>query len=140
VPGEIVLLTPDALRNRLTGPAERPRVFNFWATWCGPCVHELPTLKKFAEAHPEVDVVLVNVDVPSLRKSKVEPFLKRHDLLKLQHVQIDAPDPGLALFTAAPNWPDMIPVTYVVLADGTIAKQFNGLLSESELEGALAPK
>ncbi len=140
VEGEITLVKADVLRNRLTAPGEKPRVYNFWATWCGPCVHELPTLKKFAAAHPEVEVVLVNVDVPSLRKSKVEPFIKKHDLKALQHWQIDDPDPARVLITAAPNWPDMIPVTYAVLPDGTIAHQFNGLLSEAELAEMLLPK
>jgi cytochrome c biogenesis protein CcmG, thiol:disulfide interchange protein DsbE len=40
----------------------KPVVLNFWATWCGYCVQEMPDLVKFAAAHPEVSVIGVNVN------------------------------------------------------------------------------
>src|SRR5690606_10772976 len=43
-------------------PTERVRVVSFWASWCQPCIHEMPVLREFARRNPEVDVVLVNVD------------------------------------------------------------------------------
>ena len=38
-----------------------PMIMTFWATWCGPCASELPTLNALAAHHPEVVWVLVNV-------------------------------------------------------------------------------
>lgn len=40
----------------------KPVVLNFWATWCGYCVQEMPDLVKFAASHPEVNVIGVNVN------------------------------------------------------------------------------
>lgn len=40
----------------------RPAVVDFWATWCSPCVKQLPKLNAFARRHPEVDVFAINLD------------------------------------------------------------------------------
>lgn len=136
--GSVEPIAPDALRDWLSAPTPKPRVVNFWATWCGPCVAELPMLRQLAADHPEIDLVLVNVDLPSARGSHVEPFLNRYELGGLRHLQLDDPDPAAALHRAVPNWPDSIPVTLVVRPDGRVAKQFNGGVSAADLESALA--
>lgn len=46
-------------------------VLNFWATWCAPCLAELPMLKAFAAAHPELTVVGVAVDEPGPVRARV---------------------------------------------------------------------
>ncbi len=120
------------LRTRLTEAKGYPRVINFWATWCGPCKAELPHLKAFAAAHPEVDVVLVNVDLPSLRDKTVMPFIRDQELEHLRHWQLDELDQQTALHAAVPDWPDVIPVTLVVGADGTIEKRFTRALGPAD--------
>jgi thiol-disulfide isomerase/thioredoxin len=51
----------------------RPLVINFWATWCPPCVKEMPLLEQFARSHPDVVVVGVAVD----KAEAVRSFLAR---------------------------------------------------------------
>lgn len=137
-PALVEPIGPEALRDWLTAPTPKPRVVNFWATWCGPCIAELPMLRQFAADHPEVDLVLVNVDLPSVRESHVVKFLQRYELAELRHLQLDDPDPAMALHRAVANWPDSIPVTQVIRPDGRVAKQFNGGVRESDLVSALA--
>ena len=44
---------------------------NFWATWCEPCIAEMPVIKELAQRHPDVDVVLVNVDHHTVQAPRV---------------------------------------------------------------------
>ena len=46
---------------------------NFWATWCGPCVEEMPDIQQLAETYPD-DVVVIAINC-SERKDKVEDFI-----------------------------------------------------------------
>jgi thiol-disulfide isomerase/thioredoxin len=41
---------------------DKPLLINFWATWCGPCLHEIPMLKQYQTRHTELQVVGIAVD------------------------------------------------------------------------------
>ena len=47
----------------------RVTVVDFWATWCGPCLRSMPELDMFARAHPELDVLTINLDDPKEARS-----------------------------------------------------------------------
>lgn len=57
-------------------------VINFWATWCKPCVKELPHFEQLTEKYKDskVKVVLVSLDFPKQLESKLVPFVKKHEL------------------------------------------------------------
>ena len=50
---------------------------DFWASWCEPCKLSLPMVEKFARAHPEVEVIPVDVGEP---RAVVETFARAHDM------------------------------------------------------------
>lgn len=64
---------PLAFEYKLT----KPTLIHFWATWCAPCVEELPALVKSAEAIRESGIELVIVSVDAGAAAKVPPFLSK---------------------------------------------------------------
>jgi thiol-disulfide isomerase/thioredoxin len=56
-------------------------VINFWATFCKPCVAEIPSFIKISEAYKDqkVKLLLVSLDLPSYYPSKVAAFAKKHE-------------------------------------------------------------
>lgn len=61
--------------------AGKPMVINFWATWCGPCLREMPILKKlYAEYKPQgLEIIGISVDQQNTI-ARVVPFVKQVDI------------------------------------------------------------
>jgi thiol-disulfide isomerase/thioredoxin len=75
VPGGPPLVGEQSLDSLLEAAGERPVLLNFWATWCSPCVHELPVLDSLrAEYLGRADFAAVSLGDPSL--ATLESFLQ----------------------------------------------------------------
>lgn len=131
------LLEGDALRALLAESAGKPRVYNFWATWCGPCVAELPMLRDLAASRDDFELVLVNVDLGPMRRMRALPFIEQKDLTALRHVAVESRDPARTLAEVIEGWDQSIPVTSVHRADGTRSALFTRAISSTELAAAL---
>ena len=59
---EVVLADLDGAPTSIASWPDRPLLVNFWATWCAPCLREIPLLKSFQAEHPDVQVVGIAVD------------------------------------------------------------------------------
>lgn len=74
----------------------KPVLLNFWASWCAPCIEELPALDRLAalEAETGVTVVLLNIERDGARKGA--PFLAEHGVTRA----VSLYDPSMALWRA----------------------------------------
>lgn len=97
----------------------RPVLVNLWATWCAPCIAEMPALDQLAKAKAgEMAVLGISQDLQGW--GKVKPFLAR---AKLQHMTILLDDEGaLATTLAAPG----LPFTVLYDAEGKEVWRVNG--------------
>lgn len=129
-------VTIDVLVAELGATRPRPRIYNFWATWCGPCLAELPALREFGRKNPTVDLVLVNVDLASLRDKRVQPTIERMELMPFENLLLDDPDPARAL-NAVEGWPNTLPVTYLVDPAGERRKAWHTRVDEATLAEAV---
>lgn len=61
---QFIIMNTDVLIEKVAQePASKVKVFNFWASWCTPCLKEIPEFEAFAEAHTsEVELVFVSLD------------------------------------------------------------------------------
>jgi len=65
----------------LTNKKGNIMILNFWATWCTPCMREMPSLEKLTHKHPEVKVYAINMERPN--KLKTQDFFKYIGVLSL---------------------------------------------------------
>jgi thiol-disulfide isomerase/thioredoxin len=93
---------------------------NFWATWCAPCLREMPALDRLAAALGGERFQVVTISVDRQGKSVVDPFLKR---LGLRHLPayLDARSDLLHAFGARG-----LPTSYLIDADGTVIGYLEG--------------
>ena len=71
----------DGLQKFLSTTDDKTYVVNFWATWCAPCVKELPYFEKLNKEYSEdVEVILVSLDFPSKYETRLKPYIKNNNL------------------------------------------------------------
>ena len=89
-------------------------VVNFWATWCEPCVEELPHFEKLNEKYKEdkVKVILVSLDIFKQVETKLLPFIKEKQL-KSEVIYLRDPDQNTWLPKVDSTWSGAIPATVI---------------------------
>jgi thiol-disulfide isomerase/thioredoxin len=97
---------------------DKVHVINFWATWCGPCVKELPYFEVLREKYKgnNIDFVLVSLDFPHLYESKLKPFLLNKKL-KSKVVALDDVDSNTWIPQVDESWSGAIPATVIYKKD-----------------------
>lgn len=89
-------------------------VVNVWATWCVPCVEEMPDLVKLSDSYESgnVKVIGISIDYPEEIQSKILPFIKKNKINFPVYVNNFKNDEALINFLNK-DWSGAIPVTFV---------------------------
>ena len=139
VPGEPMppLKLPD-LQGRMQSLPEayagRPLLINVWASWCGPCIEEMPELDRFARSQGTqgVQVLGLALDTPE----SVREFLGHVPVA--YPILVDTPGPADASVWLG-NRKGVLPYSVLVGADGRVLKQKVGPFVAGEIQGWAAP-
>ena len=93
---------------------DKTLVINFWATWCMPCVKELPYFEEATAEYngSDVEVILVSLDFPDDLEKKVIPFVEKK-ALQSRVVLLNDPDANSWIDKVSPEWSGAIPATLV---------------------------
>jgi thiol-disulfide isomerase/thioredoxin len=126
------------LQKRFSRPNDTTYVVNFWATWCAPCVKELPNFEKLgaAYARQKVKVLLVSMDYASQVDKKVRPFVAKQKL-KSEVLLLNESDPNTWLEKVDQKWSGAIPFTLIVNNKTKQRATFEQELTQTELTAAL---
>ena len=108
------LLTFEQLAPRLTTQSDTVFVVNFWATWCAPCVAELPYFEQLGLQNKDkkIKILLVSLDNKAYVESKVIPFIKKKKILS-EVVVLSEKDPNKWVDKVDSTWTGSIPATLI---------------------------
>ena len=111
---KIATLNYEELKPLLHKNDDKTYVVNFWATWCMPCVKELPAFEKLNAAYKDknVEVVLVSLDFPKQKESNLIPFVKKKSL-QSKVLHFDDANEHFWIPDIAENWSGSIPATLI---------------------------
>lgn len=128
---DFTLMGIDGKRHQLSDFRGKWVVVNYWATWCPPCVEEMPELVNFHERHKDTDAVVIGVnmeeDVPAADIAGfVEQFLVSYPVL-LSEPQMTALGPIAGL-----------PTTFLVSPEGKVVAHKLGMVTAEGIESFIA--
>jgi thiol-disulfide isomerase/thioredoxin len=104
-------------------------IVNYWATWCRPCIKEMPDLSAFVKGHANVTAIGLAYDQATPKA--IRAFLNKRPV-SYPVAQVDVMNPPKAF-----GEPLHLPITYLIAPDGTIARRFDGPVTGAELSKAI---
>ena len=102
-------------------------VVNFWATWCAPCVKEMPDLQALADAHPDKQIIGIGID----SAANIRTFLQK---VPVTYPLLVAETGGVDLLRQLGNAKGGLPFTLVLDEEGRILHHVLGQIDPEDIE------
>ena len=104
----------DAYAHLLNKKNDTTYVINFWATWCAPCVKEMPAFVKLQETYEDqkLKIILTSMDFGRNVDQRVNAFIEKHNISS-KVVILDDPDSNSWIGKVNPKWTGGIPATLI---------------------------
>lgn len=136
VTAQVKLLSVDDLDKRIANGKDTTYVVNFWASWCAPCVAELPNFEKLrlANLNKPVKVLLVSLDFKSKLQKTVIPFVQKNQI-NAEVFLLNAQDRQADLQRIDKQWSGAIPATLFV--NKQMRRFYEKEFTETELKNTL---
>lgn len=115
-------------------------VINFWATWCKPCVEELPYFQTLAKNYEgkKVKVILVTTDMRKDIATRVTDFVKSKGIT-MQVVYINEVNADKWINKVNTDWTGAIPATWFLKGSEKVEQFHEGEFTYEELDGVVKP-
>lgn len=132
-----IIKVPELEKIMTQSEGDEIKVINFWATWCKPCIKELPYFVKAQSQFPDVEFIYMSIDF-SENATKAEKFAQKKKLNPSGLYLIDDVDYNSWIDKVSPEWSGAIPAT-LIMKNGVkyfYEKEFH----EGELEELIKQK
>jgi thiol-disulfide isomerase/thioredoxin len=104
----------EELQKVINEPSSEVKVINFWATWCAPCVKELPLFERISQQRKDVAVTLVSMDMDiDPNPAKVHKFVARKKMTSSVLILNEA-NPNSYIDKIEKEWSGALPATIVI--------------------------
>ena len=105
----------EGMYSKIDLSVDKTYVINFWATWCAPCVKELPYFEEVNKQSKDnnTEVILVSLDFPSQIESKLKPYLKKNKI-KSKVILLEDSKINTWVPKVSERWDGGIPATLIV--------------------------
>jgi thiol-disulfide isomerase/thioredoxin len=113
------LIDSDAYKGRV-------RLINFFATWCPPCMEEIPSLIKLADKFGDNGFSLIGLSVDQSGREVVKKFVAK---MKINYPVLMADEEVSAAFGGITG----IPASFLVARDGTLLRRYLGFVDQQQL-------
>ena len=132
---QVKLLSLDQLEKRIELGHDTVYVINFWATWCAPCVKEIPNFEKLNSTYKPapIKVILVSLDFKSKLERVVVPFVKKNRI-KSEVYLLNEKSEQDYIDRISTNWAGSLPATLVINNQKGIRCFFEQEFTWEELE------
>ncbi len=127
----------EGLKPYLNKANDTTYLVNFWATWCKPCVEEMPAFMKINQEYQDeaFKMLLISLDFPGQIESKLIPYIKENQI-DAEVIVLDDPASNKWIPMIDESWSGSIPATLIFHRDKR--KFFEGKLDYEELKSILS--
>lgn len=139
-PQTVEAISADEFRQLLAHQQGKVILVNFWATWCAPCVKEIPEIVKLQEKYKErgLRVIAVSLDEPEDLETIVRPFVAKRfpGFVSYLCKEMDH-DKFASVIDSA--WNEIMPTNFLIDREGKLKATLVGGKSYEEFEAAITP-
>ena len=131
------LIDEGPLKELLANKTDKTRLVNVWATWCGPCVNELPDFVTINRMYRnrEFEFITVSADAPD-KKDKAHAFLKKIQASNANYL-FNSTDKYKLIELIDPEWQGALPYTVLIAPGGKILYRKQGMINVPEMKKSI---
>lgn len=134
---QYTIIHKSELQRLLVSPTDTIHLINFWATWCAPCVKELPVFDSLTQGRglPPFKITLISLDFAK-DSLKLKNFILKKNL-RHNVLLLDEPDYNSWIDAVDPTWEGSIPATVMKYPSSKGKKFFQGSIDVGLIKKSL---